>query len=136
MRGRSTWWMTPAAMPQTKRDLGKLGVTSLEQLENPLPRFIRCKCKLALRKDDDGNEANRLKSFEVVGIDIPEADAFAPEHIASTTPANEETLEADHCNKCGAAIDACFGTCFGTCLACDESLTPSIDDITSDKPPF
>lgn len=79
--GRRFWcdcWLTPAALPQTKRDLAKLGVTSLEQLEQPLPRFIRCKCKLALRRDDDGNERNRLKSFEVVGIDKPEEDPFAP----------------------------------------------------------
>ncbi len=71
-------WLTPAAMPQSKRDLGKLGVTSLEQLERPLPKYIRCKCKLALRKDDNGNESNRLKSFEVIGIDTPEPDPFAP----------------------------------------------------------
>ena len=85
--GRLFWndcWLTPAALPQTKRDLAKLGVTSLEQLEQPLPRFIRCKCKLAMRKDDDGNESNRLKSFEVVGLDNPEPDAFDPIIVAAT----------------------------------------------------
>lgn len=85
--GRQFWhdcWLTPAALPQTKRDLAKIGVTSLEQLEQPLPRFIRCKCKLALRKDDDGNERNRLKSFEVVGIDKPADDPFAPGAVAAT----------------------------------------------------
>ncbi len=61
-----------------KRDLGKLGVTALEQLERPLPPGIRCQVKLALRRDDDGNEYNRVKTFEVVGIDEPESDAFAP----------------------------------------------------------
>lgn len=82
--GRRFWldcWLTPAALPQTKRDLAKLGVTSLEQLEKPLPRGIRCKCKLALRKDDNGDERNRVRTFEVVGIDKPEVDPFAP-----TTP--------------------------------------------------
>ena len=42
--GRQFWhdcWLTAAALPQTKRDLAKIGVTSLEQLEKPLPRFIR-----------------------------------------------------------------------------------------------
>ncbi len=80
-KGRKFWhdcWLTPAAMPQSKRDLGKLGVTSLEQLENPLPRFIRCKCKLALRQEDNGSESNRLRSFEVIGIDKPDDDPFAP----------------------------------------------------------
>jgi hypothetical protein len=79
--GRQFWhdcWLTPAAMPQTKRDLAKLGVASLEQLEQPLPRGIRCRCKLALRRDDNGDERNRLKTFEVVGIDEPAADPFAP----------------------------------------------------------
>ena len=72
--GRYFWhdvWLTPAALPMAKRDLGKLGVTALEQLEGPLPPGIRCRVKLALRKDDDGNEYNRVKRFEVVGIDEP-----------------------------------------------------------------
>ncbi len=84
--GRKFWndcWLTPAALPQTKRDLAKIGITSLEQLEQPLPKFIRCKCKLALRRDDDGNEGNRLKSFEVVGIDLPTVDEFAPGAVAA-----------------------------------------------------
>ncbi len=79
--GRMFWhdiWLTPAAMPMAKRDLSKLGITELEQLENPIPRGIRCKVKLALRKDDDGNDRNRVKSFDVIGIDTPQADAFAP----------------------------------------------------------
>ncbi len=79
--GRRFWldcWLTPAALPQTKRDLTKLGIVKLEQLESPLPRFIRCKCKLALRQDDDGTERNRVTSFEVIRIDKPEDDPFAP----------------------------------------------------------
>jgi hypothetical protein len=80
--GRQFWhdcWLTPAALPQSKRDLGKLGVESLDQLEQPLPRGIRCECKLALRRDDDGNERNRLRSFKVIGVDPPEVDPFAPD---------------------------------------------------------
>jgi hypothetical protein len=80
-QGRQFWhdvWLTPAALPMAKRDLAKLGVTALEQLERPLPPGIRCKVKLALRKDDDGTEQNRVKRFEVIGIDEPEEDAFAP----------------------------------------------------------
>src|SRR5208283_1252323 len=80
-QGRHVWhdsWLTPAALSQSKRDLGKLGVTALEQLERPLPPGIRCKVKVTLRKDDDGSEYNRVKRFEVVGIDAPEVDAFAP----------------------------------------------------------
>jgi hypothetical protein len=79
--GRNFWhdvWLTPAALPLAKRDLSKLGVTSLEQLEKPLPPGIRCEAKLSLRKGDDGSEYNRLKTFEVLGIDPIDDDDFAP----------------------------------------------------------
>lgn len=79
--GRLLWadcWLTAAAMPQTKRDLGKLGIQSLEQLQRPLPRFIRCRVKVALRADDDGTERNRVKSFEAIGFDKELPDPFAP----------------------------------------------------------
>jgi len=79
--GRHFWldiWLTPAALPQAKRDLGKLGVTDLAQLENPLPRFIRVKAKVVLHRDDDGTEYNRVRRFDVLGIDTPEPDEFAP----------------------------------------------------------
>ena len=78
--GRRFWneiWLTPAAMPMAKRDLAKLGVQSLDQLERPLPPGIRCKVKLALRRDDNG-EHNRVQLFTVLGIDAPEVDPFAP----------------------------------------------------------
>jgi hypothetical protein len=82
--GRQFWhdlWLTAAALPMTKRDLGKLGVTSVDQLEAPLPAGIRCMVKLALRRDDDGTEYNRVRGFDVLGIDAdPTADPdFAPD---------------------------------------------------------
>jgi len=80
-KGRKLWldcWLTPAALPQSKRDLGKLGITTPEQMEQPLPRGIRCKVQVTVRRDDDGTEQNRVRSFEVIGIDPPEADPFAP----------------------------------------------------------
>jgi hypothetical protein len=79
--GRRFWhdlWLTPAALPMTKRDLAKLGVASLDQLEKPIPQGIRCKVKLALRRDDDGNEHNRVVRFDVVCVDAPEVDPIAP----------------------------------------------------------
>lgn len=79
--GRRLWhdcWLTPAALPGSKRDLAKLGVTSLDQLDSPLPRWIRCRCQVALRRDDAGIERNRVKCFEVIGLDKPEEDPFAP----------------------------------------------------------
>jgi len=77
--GRRFWhdlWLTKAALPMTKRDLLKVGVKSLDQLDRPLPPGIRCQVRLALQRDDDGSERNRVQSFEVIGIDPP--DPFAP----------------------------------------------------------
>jgi hypothetical protein len=69
-----------------KRDLAKLGVTALEQLERPLPQGIRCKVKLVLRRDDDGTETNKVKRFDVLGIDLPDVDAFAPVDASAPAP--------------------------------------------------
>ena len=80
-RGRKLWldcWLTPAALAQSKRDLGKLGIATPEQMEYPLPRGIRCRVTVVLHADDNGIERNRVRSFVVIGIDEPEVDAFAP----------------------------------------------------------
>jgi hypothetical protein len=77
--GRRIWadfWLTPAALPMTKRDLTKIGITSLEQLDQPPPEGILIRGKLALRKDDEGNERNRLIRFEAAGTE--KGDAFEP----------------------------------------------------------
>jgi hypothetical protein len=79
--GRRFWhdlWLTEAAARFTKRDLAKLGIHDLEQLDRPLPQGIRCRVKLALRTSDDGAPFNRVRAFEVVSIDPPAADPFAP----------------------------------------------------------
>jgi hypothetical protein len=73
-------------MPMTKRDLKKVGLTSLDQLERPIPQGIVCKVKLTLRKDDNGAEFNRVKSFEFLRTDPVEPNPFAPsdEQLDST----------------------------------------------------
>lgn len=79
--GRQFWhdlWLTPAALPMTMRDLAKLGITDVDQLDRPLPPGIRCRVRVTVRKNDLGHEFNRVQQFEVVGIDQPEADPFAP----------------------------------------------------------
>src|SRR5262249_1375317 len=79
--GRRFWhdlWLTDAALPMAKRDLGKLGITKLDQLDQPLQPGIRCKVRLALRRENDGTEDNPVRSFQVLGIDQPEAEPFAP----------------------------------------------------------
>lgn len=77
--GRRFWadiWLTPPAFPMAKRDLAKLGITRFDQLDQPLPAGIRCKVQLGLRTDDEGFQHNRVRSFEVLGV---ESDPFAPE---------------------------------------------------------
>jgi hypothetical protein len=80
-KNRKVWldiWLTPASIPMAKRDLAKIGVTSLDQLETPLPLGIRCAVRIALRRGDDGAEHNRVQEFTVIGIDAPVVDPFAP----------------------------------------------------------
>lgn len=84
--GRLFWhdiWLTPLALPMAKRDLSKLGVMSIDQLEQPLSPGFRCKVKLVLQREDDGSEFNSVKRFDVLGIDNPEVDPFAPDDDAA-----------------------------------------------------
>jgi hypothetical protein len=73
-------WLSEAALPMAKRDLGKLGVSSLDQLERPLPECIIVNAKVALRKNDDGTASNRDNRLDVVAIESPEP--FAPSENA------------------------------------------------------
>jgi hypothetical protein len=85
-KGRRLWhtaWLTPAAMPMSKRDLAKLGVTSLDMLDRPLPAGFVVNVKVALRADDDGVERNRVVSFSVVEV---LADPTGDDDFASPLP--------------------------------------------------
>ena len=85
-KGRKLWhtaWLTPAALPMSKRDLGRLGITSLDMLDRPLPAGFVCDVKVALRVDDDGVERNRVLSFAVVEV---LADPTGDDDFASPLP--------------------------------------------------
>ena len=89
-KGRKLWstvWLTVAALPLAKRDLAKLGVTSLDMLESPLPGGFVCDVKVAVRADDDGVERNRVVSFNVVAL---LADPSADDDFASPMPTTPE----------------------------------------------
>lgn len=89
-KGRRLWhtaWLTPAALPMTKRDLAKLGIKSLDQLDRPLPPGIVCEVTVALRVDDDGTERNRVVSFSVVEV---LADPTGDADFASPIPTNRQ----------------------------------------------
>ncbi len=77
--GRRCWhdvWLTPAALPMAKRDLGKIGIVDIDQLDRPLPAGILIRAKIALRKNDDGTEYNRIARFVPAGVEP--GDAFEP----------------------------------------------------------
>lgn len=89
-KGRRVWhtlWLTQAAMPMTKRDLAKLGIVSLDQLERTIPPGILCQLTVVLRTDDDGQTRNRVTRYEVVEI---RPDATADEDFADTDSADEK----------------------------------------------
>lgn len=90
--GRRFWhdvWLTEAALAMAKRDLSKIGVTSLDQLERPLPQGIVCAIKLVLHRDDDGAEFNRVKRFEVLRVETPKPDPFAPDNASLNDTAGD-----------------------------------------------
>ena len=79
--GRRIWhdlWLTEAAMPMAKRDLAKLGINSLEQMERHFHEGIIINARVSLRRDDGGTESNRVVRFDVVAVEPPEPDPFAP----------------------------------------------------------
>jgi hypothetical protein len=83
-------WITELALPIAKRDLAKLGITSLDKLDRPFPEGIVVVAKVALLKNDDGTEYNRVRRFVVVGIEKPEPEPFAP----SDAPEDGSTEDA------------------------------------------
>jgi hypothetical protein len=90
-KGRRLWhtaWLTPAALAMTKRDLAKLGVTSVDMLDNPLPAGIVVDVKVVVRADDDGVERNRVTSFEVVDV---LADPTGDDDFSSPLPSQKGT---------------------------------------------
>jgi len=56
-----------------------VGVTAHAMLDRPLPPGIVCTVRVIVRRDDDGTERNRVQRFEVLRIDEPKADPFAPQ---------------------------------------------------------
>ncbi len=102
--GRKVWhdvWLTEAAIKLAKRDLGKLGVTDLAQLEQPLPEGIKVRLRVALRRGDDGREFNDVTRFDVISVEPPE-EPFAP----ATPDDKGDAWEADAAppvNRMGAA---------------------------------
>ena len=56
--------------------------------------------RLALRKDDDGFEYNRVRKFEVLGIDEPEKDPFAPDAEPESTASQPQQKDDNKDRPC------------------------------------
>jgi hypothetical protein len=94
--GRKVWhdlWLTPAALALSKRDLQKLGITTLDQLEQPLPQGIKCRVKIVTRQNDSGETYNVVRDFDVIGVEPPATDPFAPESQADDSGGDGGTWE-------------------------------------------
>ena len=79
--GRKLWydlWLTELAMPSTKRDLAKIGITYFEHLDLPVPDGIFVAVQVALRNDDDGTERNKITRFDVDRKEQPPPNPFPP----------------------------------------------------------
>jgi hypothetical protein len=90
--GRRLWldcWATAAALPRTKRELAKLGITTSAQLATPdWPRLgrLRLYVTTTVRTGDDGRQWNEVAGFDVQGIDPePAADPFLVDDNAEPT---------------------------------------------------
>lgn len=83
--GRRAWydlWLTPAALPMTKRDLAKLRIHDPSQLRQAPPSGLLADVKVALRTDDDGRSYNRVVSFQIVGEMTADLDPESDEDIS------------------------------------------------------
>lgn len=127
-------WLTPAALPQTKRDCAKLGLDSLDKLENANvePGRIRCKVRVALRTDDSGEQRNRVRGFDVLRIDERERDAFAPADDSATDDKPQATGENSEPDAGG---DASFDTvALDAQLAAESAATAAGSDDQAATP--
>jgi hypothetical protein len=80
--GRRLWlekYFTPAAMPYTKRDLGKLGIDSRAKLARPFPanRMV-CRLTVTRRRSDGGAGWNEIRRLEVIRFEQPAAAPPGP----------------------------------------------------------
>ncbi|MGL4462735.1 MAG: DUF669 domain-containing protein [Planctomycetia bacterium] len=77
--GRLLWktlWLSPAALPRSKAELEKLGVTTSAQMRRPFPPGVVVRAVVKVEPDQDGEPRNEVKKVAVVRIESP-SDPFA-----------------------------------------------------------
>ena len=78
--GRKVWhdvWLSSKALSIAKGELAKVGITSPDQLERPLPPGLIADVTVVQRTDDNGVVFNRVKTFKVIESGVP-ADDYRP----------------------------------------------------------
>ena len=96
------FYLSAKALPLAKRDLAVLGITHPGQLSQPL-RPVLVRLRVALRRDDDGSEFNRVVSFEA----LPALHAMTTPQAAPVTA--HECLPPDEAAPPAALFDPAFG---------------------------
>jgi hypothetical protein len=71
---RHTLYLTKNALPYTKRDLAKFGVTSMAQVDGPTPKGLRFRVWVSRRNSDDGRSFNKMTAFQFLGIIATDED--------------------------------------------------------------
>jgi hypothetical protein len=71
VRAKRVWrtlWLSPAALPRTKRELARLGVRTLADLDNdpPVRPGALCRLVIAGKTSSDGCYESRIVSWEVL----------------------------------------------------------------------
>jgi hypothetical protein len=88
-------WLSEAALPIAKRDLAKLGIDGFEQLERPLTDGMIVKARIALRRNDDRIEYNRVDRFDVETVEPPAPEPFAPREQVEGANTALDSADAD-----------------------------------------
>lgn len=95
---RKVWqslWLTENALSRTKRDLAKLGITNLDQIEDGITAKITASVLVGERRDDGGeydpkNEIRRFKVLAVEELDGVDDDEFPPPPAGAADAASGE----------------------------------------------
>jgi len=90
------FWLTDRALPITRRDLAKLGITTGEQLNRSVAEGIVCKICIVKKRRDSGAEYNEVRSIEYLRTKV---NPFIPEPPKPQPPQTTYTPE-------GASSDA------------------------------
>ena len=106
--GQRLWlhlYLSEKALPISKRDLKKFGITDLAQVRDGWPGTWRCRVKVSVQTSDSGNESNRTQLLEVLSRLDPGPEPFAPTNghpasVPATAPkpsAAEPVLPEEGC---------------------------------------